>query len=435
MEECLVVHATLSASDIISFTDLMQKICPVCNRKYSEEHNFCSKHSNLVKLVYIKDLVKICPKCHKKYTKDDNFCGFHDEAIELCYIDDLTKQCKACGSKYPENYNYCIRCEWDGKLEKIGEPEPPKRVIRVRDIKIKPNRLYNFKKHKNNFTELDDLLSNENIELLEKFDFTHSQFDDIIDNIIKIHNKVFNDLIESSNIDFDRLHILDKILLFSKSFVKTDYKEGGGDLGHFAFNEIYIDDRQENALQITSIIHELSHFLFAEILEQVVSAILNTDKTDALEAFVCYTLVKDVFFEVIDEYCAHTVEGRFAILGYQDYGSFESLLTKFKKEHYTNDHLEVAKAIGNTFAGYIKFIMESFIDETLREDIKKEFLNLKDEKNYKGMFHETDNFQSWDKFKDSIRLMLTRNIDEIISNKDDIERLYSYTMAFKKNNS
>lgn len=426
---------SLSVRDTISSRDLMQKVCPVCDRRYSEEHNFCSRHSSLVKLVYIKDLVKICPKCHKKYTKDDNFCGLHDEAIKLCYIDELTKQCKACGSKYPDSYNYCIRCEWDGRLEKIGEPEPPKRDVKVKDIKVRPNRLYNFKRHKNNYTELDDLLSNENIELLEKFNLSQYQFDDIIDRIIKTHDRILNDLIDDYDLDFNHLHILDKMLLFSKSFVKTEYKEGGGDLGHFAFNEIHIDDRQENALQITTIIHELSHFLFAEILEQVVSTLLNTDKTDALEAFVCYTLVKDVFFDVTDEYCAHTVEGRFAILGYQDYGSFESLLKKFYKEKYTKDHLEVAMTIGNTFAGYIKFIMESFIDEELREDIKKEYLNLNDTKNYDGIKYETDKIQSWDKFKDSIRLILTRNIDEIISNQEDIEKLYSYTRDFKRNNS
>ena len=66
----------------------------------------------------------------------------------------------------------------------------------------------------------------------------------------------------------DSLSTLEKIILFSKAFVKTEYKEGGGDLGHFEFNEIYIDDRATDALQITTVIHELSHFLLAEILEQ-----------------------------------------------------------------------------------------------------------------------------------------------------------------------
>ena len=419
--------------DIISSNNLLVKECLVCGKKYPEEDNFCPKHSELVKLVYTKDLVKVCPKCGKKYPKDYNYCTIHDMAIRLVYEKDLVKECKACGAKYPEEYNYCVRCEWDEPLIRIGEPQAPKRDIAIKEINIKPNHYYNFTNHLNEFEELDDLLSNSNIEKLEEFNITQSQFDEIISNITNTHKKVLNDLIERYDIDFDGLHLLDKMLLFSKSFVKTEYKEGGGDLGHFEFNEIYIDDRLEDALQITTIIHELSHFLLSEILEQVVSTILNTDKTDVLEAFVCYTLVKDDFNYLMDEYCAHTVEGRFAILGYQDYGSYKDVLKRFLRE-YTEAHIDVANTIGNTFAWYIKSVMGSFIDENLREEIKKEFLKLNDPKKYDELQFETNDYLKWDKFKQAIKLILTRRIDEYISNPKNIEELYAYSIKFKKSN-
>lgn len=411
----------------------MPKVCLVCGKKYSEEDNFCSKHSELVKLVYIKDLVKICPKCGKKYTKDYNYCGIHDEAIKLSYIKDLVKQCKGCGAKYPENYNYCIRCEWDEPLEIIGQPTPPKRDIKIVDIKNKPNPHYNFKKYSNNFVELDELLSDENIAKLEEFNLTQSQFDGIIKNILSTNKSIFDKLIKEFDIDFDALHILDKMLLYSKCFVKTDYKVGGGDLGHFSLNQIYIDERLENALQISTIIHELSHFLFAEIFEQIVSIILNTNKTEILESFVYYTLVQDDFNCLIDEYCAHTVEGRFSVLGYQDYGSYKMILKKFLKEN-SLDLIDVANTIGNTFAVYIISIMESFINDELREEIKDEFINLSDSKKYDELKYETDEYFLWDNFSQAIKLILTKNIQNFKSNQENRENIIMYAEKFRKNN-
>lgn len=409
-------------------SDNLIKVCPKCGEEYAEESNFCSKHSDLVKLVYAKDLVKICPKCGKKYTENNNFCSKHRDAVKLVYIKDLVKKCRACGALYPEEYNYCIRCEWDEPLEKIY-----KNTFKIIDIQFNPNTYYNFSSHKNNFNELDELLSNKNIDELEKFDFTQNQFDSIIENIIKTHEMLLNDLIEKYYIDFNNLNILDKMILFSKAFVKTYYKEGGGDLGHFEFNEIHIDDRLETPLQITTIIHELSHFLFSEILEQTISEILNTDKSDALEAFVSYVLVKDDLNYLIDEYCAHTVEGRFAVLGYQDYGSYKETLKRVLDE-YSKAHVDVANTIGNTFAIYIKRIMSSFIDDELREEIKNEFSDLRDEKRYGELKYETADYLKWDKFKDAMRIILTKNIEIYVSNPDNIKELFAYSTKFKENN-
>ena len=75
-------------------------------------------------------------------------------------------------------------------------------------------------------------------------------------------------------------------------------------------------------LIITTIIHELAHYLLTEILEQIMMKILNTNKTPLIESFVCLLLQEDLWF-LLDEFCAHTVEGRFAPYNYQDYGSYE----------------------------------------------------------------------------------------------------------------
>lgn len=417
-------------SDNISNNNV--KICPECGKKYSVEDNFCSEHFDLVKLVYEKDLVKICPKCHKKYTKDDNFCGFHDHAVELCYIKDLVKKCKGCGAEYPESYNYCIRCQWDEPLVRIREPRP--HIDEIRELKFNPNKKYNFKEHINNFTEFEELLSDENIQLLKEFKFTQSQLDNIIKNIINTYKNIMTSFINIYDLDLDRLYLLDQVLLFSKSLVITEYKSVKGvNYGHYGYNEIHIEERAEVAYTVTTIIHELSHFLLSEILEQIVSEILNTNKTDALEAFVCFMLHKDIFNRVVDEYCAYTVEGRFEILGYQDYGSYLELLKEFS-DSYSKIHLDIAKTIGNTFAVYIKSIIESFIGNELREEIKDEFIRLNDEKT-SGVQFETNKIHTWNKFKPAIKLMLTRNIESIKNNSEDMKKLEDARLRFRQNNA
>lgn len=404
-----------------------QKECPVCGEIYDSSHNFCSNHDDRVKLVYTKDLVKVCPECGMKFTKDDNFCSQHEELIELVNIDDLVKQCRACGAKYPEDYNYCVRCDFDEPLEEIREP------VKIKDIKTHPNKYYNFKQHSNNFEEIDELLSQSNIDKLTNFDLSESQFDEIITNIEDTYKEVLFELIETYRIDFDSLTPLEKLILFAKSFVKTEFKDGGRGLGHFEFNEIYIDDRPTDALQITTIIHELSHFLLAEILEQVVSLLLDSNKTDALEAFVCYKLIYSDFNYLVDEYCAHTVEGRFAIYGYQDYGSFKSILLNFLEDN-SEEYVDIARQIGNTFALYIKKIMSSFIDDDLREDIKKEFLKLNEPPKYSDLKYETSDLLVWEGFSKAIKIILTESIEDINMNSESMDKLKKYKVNFGENN-
>ena len=409
---------------LISFEN--QKECPICGKIYGEEDNFCSEHTKLVELVYTNDLVKVCPKCGAKYKEDDNFCSNHSEMVNLVHFDELIKVCSGCGAKYPENYNYCVQCDCDKPLVYIVTTPIP-------EIKTNPNQFYNFKDYHNNFKEVSQLLSEENITKLDNFNLNQTQFDSILENIKTTYQNIMNNLIEEYHIDLARLKPLEKIFLFSKSFVKTEYKEGGGDLGHFEFNEIYVDDRATDALQITTLIHELSHFLMAEILEQIISILLDTNKTEAVEAFVCYTLVNNELNYLVDEYCAHTVEGRFAVFGYQDYGSYKSVLSRFL-QIYTEDHVEVANGIGNTFAYYIKGIMESFIDEHLRNDIKEEYRKINDVPKYSELQYETSEVFDWERFKTSMRLMLTGNINDFINNPQDMEKLKLYAVKFKKIN-
>jgi predicted secreted protein len=322
--------------------------------------------------------------------------------------------------KYRERYNV-----GNNKSNKLGDKDRLNK-INIYDLESKPNKYYNFKKHSNKFKKLSKLLSDNNIEKLDDLYFLEeNEFDNIIKNIINTHKKVLNKLIEKNSVDFEKLNILEKMFLFSKSFVKTYYKCGGDDLGYYRFNEIYIEEREPSDYKkIRTIIHELSHFLLSEILEQVLSEILDTDKTDILEAFIFYTLTDVNDFYLIDEYCACTVEGRFVSLGHQDYTSFKNSL---HKPHLFND--EDLSIYGNTFARYIMLIMESFIDENLIKEIRKEGSKINYPNN--DLKFETDEYLEWDDFKDTLGLIFKNKTNYTI---EEAETIFEYSVEIKENN-
>ena len=252
--------------------------------------------------------------------------------------------------------------------------------------------------------------------------FTADDFKDIIHSIKSQAFKNLDKLIADNSIDLDMLDALDKVFAFAKSFVKVEYKSYGGELGYFEFDKVYVDDRQRKSLQITTLIHELTHFLVNEILVHVTCKILNTDKNRHIESVITYILSHSTFNSLVDEYAAHTVEGRFTIFGYQDYSSFLTI----QKEMDTEE-ADIAKVIGNSFAIYIKDLLEGFIDWDLREEIKEQFLSdTLEQPDYRQLALENCSKLSDEGFMKAIWLILT----EGLQNADE-EVIKSYLNEFE----
>ena len=330
---------------------------------------------------------KICPNCGKKFEKDANFCDSCEELIKLVNLSDLVKECPCCGFKYPDDYNFCVKCHCPDKLEEI------KPQINIYDIEVYPNEYYNSLDHTNRYGSIHDLLNENNRLKLEEFTINYADYEFILSKIKSTYQKILSEIIETYSIDINMLSTYDKILLLAKSFVKVKYKHGGGDSGNFAYNEINIDDRQKPYLKITAIIHELSHFILAEIFEQALMLVLDTDKTDAIEAFVCEILLKK-FNYLVDEYCAHTVEGRY------------------------------------TFARDIIDIIGSFINEKMRKEIHNEFNLINEPPNYEPLKYETREYLDNENISRAMNIMINYGI-----NHCNVDNLEAYVLKFKINNS
>ena len=326
-------------------------------------------------------------------------------SIEDLKVSEPAKYCPECGKEYPKEKYVCPDCLVH--LKWISDK------IDVFDIKSEPKFIF---KGQNNYESFEDLLNKDNLLKINEFDFTIDDYSTVLYDIKYQAFMNFDNLVKENEIDFDELDILEKIILFAKSFVKVEYKSSGSELGYFESDVISIDDRQTDSLQITTLLHELSHFLIQEILIHVLCKLLDCSRNSFTESLLIFILSYDYFTQLIDEYAAHNVEGRFTVFGFQDYSSFTQIEQKMEGER-TPGEIEIIKSIGNTFALSIKGILESLIDREMREEIKEQFLrDVVDRPNYRALEMENCQILNDEGFIKAIWLILNEGCEAAASN-------------------
>ncbi|MBE6507982.1 MAG: zinc-ribbon domain-containing protein [Methanobrevibacter sp.] len=283
--------------------------------------------------------MKLCDICGTYNLKENNYCihcGNRMITVHFC------PHCNEINSDYA---TYCIKC---GK-------------------QINPISIDDF----------DDLFTEYNQNLLLNATISNEEYN-------KLLQEVF---LRAEYFDMRGDTIKDKILNFASIFTHCYPKSRGYERGFiFLGNSIHYDDRLDDSVQIATIIHELAHYLLFNIIELWLCKIFDVETSSTLQSFVWYFLTLPEF-EIMNEYCAHTVEGRFIPYGYQNYGSFKILVENAKMDE---ESIYTMKKYGNTFANELVVYLEKYIDEDLREEIKVQYkIDLKDP-NYDSIFIETD---------------------------------------------
>lgn len=309
-----------------------------------------------------------------------------------------------------------ISYELSDKIKRKCRLAPPQ--IRIKDIKATYPKENNYP---NSIMSPDEFFKDSVIDEIRTSYITPVDYKKTLIDIKSYYQKNLNNLIKEYNIDLKRLSARDKILLFSKSFTDTEYKSVGKHLGVYAFNKILIDDRLSNPLIITSIIHELSHFILEKILKEILMKVINSNDTPMISAFVKIMLEDNDLNYLLDEFCAHTVEGRFALYGYQDYSSFKYKLDEISGL-YSKEDIDYALTVANTFAYDIKEIMEDFIDDDLREDIKDEFINISQSPDFRPLDFEIESRFDSEVLIDAISLLLISGIGESLRQSEKLKR-------------
>ena len=258
--------------------------------------------------------------------------------------------CSQCGTKNPEVNTFCNKCG---------------------STLIKPE-YFNLQ----TYYDFNQLFTNENKKILEELSFSVGAYNTIIENIKDEGKANYEKLLDEIPYEKQQnMDILSKIKLITNAFAKISYKSRGAELGSYSFNMINIDDRLDKANQISTLIHELTHHLVAEIFEQALMYLLEVKKSETLEAFIWLVLLGSPTAVLMDEYCAHTVEGRFVPHGYQNFGSFNNVLNQSFDPEKEEDRQMVQSHIvlGNSIAEDLIRLLEGFITPQLREEIKAQY--------------------------------------------------------------
>ena len=285
------------------------------------------------------------------------------------------------------------------------------------------------------YHEFNQLISPANSEIIGKFTLSTDAYNTIISNIKDQGKYNYEKILkEIPQTKLEHMDILSKISLVTLAFANISYKSRGAELGSYSFNLINIDDRLDKANQISALIHELTHHIVAEIFEQALMYLLEIKKSDTLEAFAWFTLANTSTSMLMDEYCAHTVQGRFIPHGYQNYGSFNLLLGENfnpkKKEDREIVHTQLV--LGNSIAEDIIGLLEQFITPQMREEIKEQY---KKDFNYPPKYDEiileTSEIMPNQVKASMINLMLNASFEFALANIDD-GRFNEILNAYKK---
>lgn len=282
------------------------------------------------------------------------------------------KYCDICGTINFKENNYCTHCGNKFVIEHICpycgciNKNQATQCVKCRN-QINPLRIDDF----------DILFSEYNINLLSNADISDEEYNELLRNIF----------IRADYSEIYGIGIKERILSLASVFTQCKSKSRGYERGYiFLDNCIYYDDRLDDSVQIATIIHELAHYFLFSIIESLLCHVLKVETSATLQSFIWYFLTLPEF-KIMNEYCAHTVEGRFIPYGYQNYGSFNLLVDRIGVDE---ESLRDMVKLGNTFANEIIVYLEKYISEDLRQDIKLQYRLDLNKQAFESILLETD---------------------------------------------
>lgn len=309
--------------------------------------------------------------------------------------------CSCCGVENSINQNYCKDC---GEI------------------------LHNFKEYE----------TNNEINTIEEL-FTATHYHQLTDKILRIesYKAIIQNIIETGENEIiykKKMTPLNRIKAIADAYAKVIYKNRGNTYGEYAYNVICIDKQFDSAIQIATILHELTHHLFNEIIEEILIFLWNVRKTPMLESFI-QTMITIPSILLISEYCASSIEKEYLPPEYVSYSSFNSICADL---NYDKNIILRAVIIGKSMTESIHQILSTFIDKELEEKIIKEF-QINNTKTIAEPICITDieksnyilqNVYLMDMIINSYEIMNDKQIyPKIIKNKEYYEKFYEKESA------
>lgn len=209
----------------------------------------------------------------------------------------------------------------------------------------------------------NDLLTQENLKQIENAQFN-------VDDYHEILKEIYNATLENLVLD-ENLSPLENIKRIALQHVHICYSEIEISSGYYTYNIIYLNDKLSEAQQIVTLIHELTHHLYAEIFEKWLYKLFNIEKKYLVESLVMFMLNNSIENRVANEYLSYIVEGRFTPPECQNYLSFIQLLLELNIDVLDSKGYFI---FAHEMSHDIDDLLKPIINKHLREKIKEQFV-------------------------------------------------------------
>ena len=314
--------------------------------------------------------------------------------------------CSECGTKNNKTDKVCQKCGY---------------------ILIKPE-YFGFPE----YTDFNQLFTSKNKKMLNENSFSVSAYNTIIQNIYNEARFNYDEILDDiPPEDYQNMDILSRVALITMAFAKINHKSRGAELGKYSYNLIRVDDRLDNVHQATTLIHELTHHLVAEIFEQTLMYLLDVKKSDVIEAYVWFALGGDLSVVLMNEYCAHIVEGRFVPHGYQNFGSFINILQNFDTNNKdVLGFIHSRQVFGGSLATDILRILEGFITPDMREEILAQYRH---ESNSPPPYDQLNMFEIDEELPNELKVFLINSLLSLAFEPAQEANLNGFLNEYKEN--
>ena len=269
---------------------------------------------------------------------------------------------------------------------------------------------------------LRELLTEENLQNIKNHEFSIEEYKTILKNIDRHGRK---------NLNLDKnMTALEQITEITVQHTIIYESKDNLNSGYYVYNKLYLNRNLPKSQQIATLIHELSHHIYAEIFEGWLLTLFKVRKKSIIESFVMFMLNNSIENRAANEYISYIVEGRFTPKKYQNYISFIQLImelninVKESKEYFIFGH-EVSHDIDN--------LLKPVIDENLRKLIEEQFEEDGiTPSNQELKFEYCDERFSEEEKIDIMKEMIYFIFDYFVNGSGEIEELEGYMINLEK---
>lgn len=269
-------------------------------------------------------------------------------------------------------------------------------------------------------TSLDQLLTRDNLNHIANADFT-------VDDYQMILKEIYDESVENLTLD-KNISALENIKRIAYQHVNIYFSEKEISSGYYIYNKIYLNNNLSEAQQIVTIIHELTHHIYAEIFEKWLYKLFNIREKFLVESVVMFMLNNSIENRIADEYLSYIVEGRFTPPECQNYLSFLQLLIEL------NINVEKSKSFfifAHEISHDIDDILKPIITDKLKQCIAKQFVVDDIDKLYQKLTfdYRDERFDEVEKVE-FMQEMLYFIFDYFINGEGNINDLEHYIQGF-----